>query len=49
VPNGYIRDEEIANELAAEKVYLQGFDKLGRPLSLTVIRKHDGEQKQVVT
>lgn len=43
VPHGYIRDEDIANELAAEKLYLQGFDKLGRPLSLTMVRKHDGK------
>ncbi|GAQ78403.1 hypothetical protein KFL_000120490 [Klebsormidium nitens] len=47
VPHGYIRDEDIPNELAAEKLYLQGFDKLGRPLSLTMVRKHDAAKRNL--
>ncbi|XP_062213036.1 uncharacterized protein LOC133913787 [Phragmites australis] len=31
-PNGFISEEEVANELAQDKLYLQGYDKLGRPM-----------------
>ncbi|KAK4264585.1 hypothetical protein QN277_025742 [Acacia crassicarpa] len=40
VPNGFISESEIPNELAQEKVYMQGVDKKGRPIVITFGAKH---------
>ncbi|KAF5190315.1 Cral-trio domain-containing protein [Thalictrum thalictroides] len=34
VPNGSISESEIQNQLAFKKLFLQGFDKKGRPLAV---------------
>ncbi|KAL6636509.1 hypothetical protein ACP70R_024081 [Stipagrostis hirtigluma subsp. patula] len=39
-PNGFIADEEVANELAQDKAYLQGFDNLGRPMLYVFGARH---------
>ncbi|KAL6909379.1 hypothetical protein ACP4OV_001660 [Aristida adscensionis] len=39
-PRGFISDEEVAYELAQDKAYLQGFDKLGRPMVYAFGAKH---------
>jgi hypothetical protein len=31
-PNGFISEEEVANELTKDKLHLQGYDKEGRPM-----------------
>lgn len=38
---------EIQPELDAEKTYLQGCDKLGRPLSICVINKHSKSRRKL--
>ncbi|KAK9104014.1 hypothetical protein Scep_020858 [Stephania cephalantha] len=40
VPNGFICKSEIEDELAQLKAYLPGHDKLGRPYSVILARKH---------
>ncbi|KAJ3709109.1 hypothetical protein LUZ61_012814 [Rhynchospora tenuis] len=40
MPNGYIFDEEVKNELAQDKLYMQGFDKTGRPLLVLYGGRH---------
>ncbi|XP_028785216.1 phosphatidylinositol transfer protein 3 [Neltuma alba] len=40
VPNGFVSESEIPNELAHEKVYVQGVDKLGRPIIVAFGAKH---------
>ncbi|KAK4264586.1 hypothetical protein QN277_025743 [Acacia crassicarpa] len=40
VPNGFISESEIPNELAQEKVYMQGVDKKGRPIVIAFGAKH---------
>ncbi|KAK4264588.1 hypothetical protein QN277_025744 [Acacia crassicarpa] len=40
VPNGLISESEIPNELAQEKVYMQGIDKKGRPIGVAFGAKH---------
>lgn len=39
-PNGFISDEEVRGEAAQEKLYMQGFDKLGRPMMYLVGARH---------
>lgn len=40
VPNGFIAQSEITNQLAHEKVYMQGVDKIGRPIGVVFGAKH---------
>ncbi|QCD84948.1 phosphatidylinositol transfer protein 3-like [Vigna unguiculata] len=40
VPNGSVTVSEVRNDLAQEKVFMQGHDKIGRPIAVVVGRKH---------
>ncbi|KAK1318334.1 Patellin-5 [Acorus calamus] len=40
VPNGFISESEIPNELEQDKVFMQGFDKKGSPISVVLGAKH---------
>ncbi|KAF3784200.1 hypothetical protein EJ110_NYTH30927 [Nymphaea thermarum] len=40
VPKGSISDSEILNEIAMEKMFGQGFDKKGRPISVVIGARH---------
>ncbi|KAK4735791.1 hypothetical protein R3W88_010052 [Solanum pinnatisectum] len=40
VPNGYISPTEIPNEIAHNKMFLQGVDKLGRPIAVVFGGRH---------
>ncbi|XP_047156442.1 sec14 cytosolic factor-like [Vigna umbellata] len=40
VPNGSVSVSEVRNELAQEKVFVQGHDKIGRPIAVVIGRKH---------
>ncbi|GJM97257.1 hypothetical protein PR202_ga14170 [Eleusine coracana subsp. coracana] len=39
-PNGFISEEEVANEIPKDKLFLQGYDKQGRPLIYGFGAKH---------
>nr|AAS58485.1 phosphatidylinositol phosphatidylcholine transfer protein sec14 cytosolic-like protein [Triticum monococcum] len=39
-PRGFISDDEVHNQLAQEKVYTQGFDKMGRPMVYLFAARH---------
>lgn len=39
-PLGHVQEDEIKDEIAAKKYFLQGRDRQGRPLSLFVGAKH---------
>uniref|UniRef100_M1C316 SEC14 cytosolic factor / phosphoglyceride transfer family protein n=1 Tax=Solanum tuberosum TaxID=4113 RepID=M1C316_SOLTU len=47
VPLGYITDSEVAHELAAEKIYLQGLSKNGHPVVMIKSNKHFPSKDQV--
>ncbi|CAN4114026.1 unnamed protein product [Withania somnifera] len=47
VPIGYIPDSEVADELAAEKIYLQGLSKNGHPVMIVKVNKHFPSKDQV--
>eukprot|EP00898_Chlorokybus_atmophyticus_P007220 jgi/Chlat1/749/Chrsp104S00024 len=47
VPNGRFSDAEVSNELAAHKEFLQGLDKTGRPVLVTVARNHDSTKRDI--
>ncbi|PIA32855.1 hypothetical protein AQUCO_04300053v1 [Aquilegia coerulea] len=40
VPNGFISESEIPNELSQKKVFMQGFDKKGFPLAVVFNGRH---------
>ncbi|PIA32857.1 hypothetical protein AQUCO_04300055v1 [Aquilegia coerulea] len=40
VPNGFISELEIRNGLSQKKMFMQGFDKKGRPLAVVLHGKH---------
>lgn len=40
IPNGFISDEEVKNELEQDKVYMQGIDKTGRPVVVAYGGRH---------
>lgn len=40
VPKGFIQPSEIPNELAQNKLFLQGLDKKGRPISIVLGARH---------
>ncbi|KAJ6832114.1 phosphatidylinositol/phosphatidylcholine transfer protein SFH2-like [Iris pallida] len=39
VPNGFISDIEVKNELAQKKMFMQGYDKKGHPIGVAVVAK----------
>ncbi|XP_015070262.1 uncharacterized protein LOC107014719 isoform X4 [Solanum pennellii] len=47
VPLGYITDSEVADELAAEKIYLQGLSKNGHPVVMVKSNKHFPSKDQL--
>ncbi|KAL3149954.1 hypothetical protein ABBQ38_013315 [Trebouxia sp. C0009 RCD-2024] len=47
VPRGRIQESEVQPELDADKTFLQGCDKLGRPLTICVINKHSKSKRQL--
>ncbi|WMV06655.1 hypothetical protein MTR67_000040 [Solanum verrucosum] len=47
VPTGFITDSEVADESAAEKVYLQGLSKNGYPVAIIKLNKHFASKDQV--
>lgn len=40
VPKGSISKSEVANEIAQNKMFAQGIDKLGRPISVVFGSRH---------
>ncbi|XP_064960355.1 uncharacterized protein LOC135650861 isoform X2 [Musa acuminata AAA Group] len=40
VPNGFISEAEIRNDLSLKKVFMQGFDKTGQPIVVAFGAKH---------
>ncbi|XP_057764654.1 uncharacterized protein LOC130985607 [Salvia miltiorrhiza] len=40
VPNGFISPSEIPNDLAQNKLFMQGYDKAGRPIVLVFAARH---------
>lgn len=40
MPNGSISPSEISNELDQKKVFMQGVDKIGRPIVVALGAKH---------
>lgn len=47
MPNGFISYEEVKNELQQEKLYMQGFDKMGRPIALVFGAKHFSSKRNL--
>ena len=39
-PNGAITDEEVRDEIAQDRVNMQGFDRLGRPMAYLYGARH---------
>lgn len=39
-PKGYISETEIPNEMAQNKMFLQGYDRKGRPITLVLAARH---------
>jgi hypothetical protein len=44
-PLGHAQEDEIRDELNAEKFFIQGHDKLGRPIALVFAAKHISSKK----
>ncbi|PIN06211.1 Phosphatidylinositol transfer protein SEC14 [Handroanthus impetiginosus] len=40
VPNGFISPDEIPNDLAHNKLFMQGYDKTGRPIVVVFAARH---------
>ena len=47
VPKGFIVESQIPNQLAAEKTYIQGLDRNGRPLMIVVGCKHLAKERDM--
>lgn len=47
IPNGFITDEEVKNELAQGKLYMQGFDKTGRPVLVLYGARHHYSKREM--
>lgn len=45
IPNGQISIHEIQNEIAQNKLFMQGFDKQGRPITVILGSKHFQNKK----
>lgn len=40
VPNGSISDSQVPNEVAQNKFFMQGFDRMGRPIAIVYGGRH---------
>lgn len=40
IPNGYLSESEVPNQLAEKKMFVQGFDKKGRRIGVGFAAKH---------
>ncbi|XP_010908808.1 uncharacterized protein [Elaeis guineensis] len=40
VPNGFISEAEVQNELIQKKIFMQGFDKMGHPILVGLAARH---------
>lgn len=40
IPNGYVSTSEITNQLAQNKMFMQGHDKQGRPVAVVFGSRH---------
>lgn len=40
VPNGFISEAEVQNELIQKKIFMQGFDKMGHPILVGFAARH---------
>ncbi|KAJ4746046.1 Sec14p-like phosphatidylinositol transfer family protein [Rhynchospora pubera] len=47
VPNGFISESEIQNDLSQRKVFMQGFDKARRPILVCFLAKHDYSKRNM--
>ncbi|KAJ1704024.1 hypothetical protein LUZ63_003803 [Rhynchospora breviuscula] len=47
VPNGFISESEIQNDLSQRKVFMQGFDKVRRPILVCFLAKHDYSKRHM--
>jgi hypothetical protein len=47
IPNGFISEEEVKNEIVQGKVYMQGFDKTGRPIAVVYGAKHYHSKREL--
>lgn len=47
VPNGFISEAEIHNELSQKKAFAQGFDKMGRPIGVIINARHNASKRNM--
>lgn len=47
VPNGFVPESEIGEELEARKVFLQGLSRSGQPLMVALASKHFPSKEQL--
>jgi hypothetical protein len=47
VPKGFIVESQIPNQLGAEKTFIQGLDRNGRPLMIVVGCKHLAKERDM--
>ncbi|XP_030551513.1 sec14 cytosolic factor isoform X2 [Rhodamnia argentea] len=47
VPNGFVPESEIGEELAARKIFLQGLSRSGQPLMVAMASKHFPSKDQL--
>jgi hypothetical protein len=47
VPNGFISESDIQNELPQKKLFMQGFDKARRPILVGFAAKHDYSKRHM--
>lgn len=47
VPNRFISQSEIKNQLADRKVFMQGFDKKGRRIGVVHFAKHSPQNRDL--
>jgi hypothetical protein len=46
-PNGPITDDEVHNELVQDKLYVQGHDKMGRPMVYLFGSRHIAAKREI--
>jgi hypothetical protein len=46
-PNGPITDDEVRNELVQDKLYVQGHDKMGRPVVYLFGSRHIAAKREI--
>ncbi|CAN6485617.1 unnamed protein product [Victoria cruziana] len=47
MPRGFVSESEIPNEIRKEKVFVQGFDKEGRPLAVIMAGRHTSDDRDL--